>query len=47
MISRKLVPGDATQLIGRTLCKANESQSAWGSRINLKLQNQKQRITDH
>ena len=37
LISRKLVQRDATQLKARYFCKANESQLAWGSRINLKI----------
>lgn len=35
--SRKLVLDNTTQLKARYLCIANESQSAWGYRINLKI----------
>ena len=37
LISRKLVPRDATQLKARYLRKTTESQLAWESRINLKI----------
>ena len=33
----KLVLGNATQLKAINFSKANESQSAWGYRINLKI----------
>ena len=37
LFSKTLLLRDATQLKARYLCKANECQLAWGSRVNLKI----------